>query len=390
MYDLIVKGGTLIDPAQSINEKMDVAIESGIVQEISRNISDDRSKKTIDASGMFVTPGLVDIHTHSAFKIAGLCIDPEKACLPKGTTTVVDAGSTGELLFSPFRKYVIDKPSKTRIFAFLNVESLGMIEFENDQEWPKLLTDENERYFPLFVNVDRTISTINENRDVIIGIKWAHHGINGLHLARKVCDDAGCILMMESHFMPDGLTYARQGDIITHAYHRNKSQFTQTFDGMMDEDGKIRKEFFDAVKRGVLLDTGHGRGSFSWKTAELALKDNLPPNTISTDLWTGNVEGPVHDLPTTISKFLHLGMSLENAIEASTSAPASAIKRLGEIGTLKPGSCADLSIFKLLDGKFPLSDCYEEARICEKLLTPIYVIRNGEAILPDQKFAGKL
>jgi dihydroorotase len=142
--------------------------------------------------------------------------------------------------------------------------------------------------------------------------------------------------------------------------------------------GEICPEFFDAVKRGVLLDVGHGKTSFSWKLAEMAFKEGLKPNTISTDLWVGNLHGPVFDMPTTMAKFLHLGMTLEEVVTASTVSPALAIDRSGEIGTLKPGACADIAVFKLQEGRFPLVDCYGESRVVSRMFTPTRVVRNGD------------
>jgi dihydroorotase len=139
-------------------------------------------------------------------------------------------------------------------------------------------------------------------------------------------------------------------------------------------------ELFDVAKRDVLLDVGHGKSSFSWKLAELGMKEGLKPNTISTDLWVGNLHGPVFDMPTTMAKLLHLGMSLEEVVKASTATPAAAIGRLGEIGTLKPGAHADISLFKPLDGKFPLVDCYGEIRVTARKLEPVNVIHDGKII----------
>jgi predicted amidohydrolase len=170
---------------------MDVAILNGKVEDVEPRISESNAKRVIDASGMIVTPGLVDIHTHTAYDVVRLSIDPEQACLPKGSTTVVDAGSTGELIFRPFKKFVIER-SRCRVLAFLNVESLGMIEFADiqpnntDQGWPKLLTSQNEIYAPLFINLEKTINTIRDDRDNIVGIKWAHHGLKEIGRASSM------------------------------------------------------------------------------------------------------------------------------------------------------------------------------------------------------------
>ncbi len=386
MYDVVVKGGTLIDPAQDINEKMDVAILRGKIERVSKTIAEGNARRVIDASGMIVTPGLIDIHTHTAYNVVRLCIDPETACLLKGTTTVVDAGSTGELNFAPFREYVM-RPSRVRILAFVNIESLGMVEFvdnerSTDQSWPDLITGIDESFAPLFVNMKNTAELIRKNRKTIVGIKWAHHGIKLMALAREAADRSGCALMVENHFMPEGLKYVRKGDLVTHLYHNYNNPHTGHVDGLVHR-GKVHPEFHDAVKRGVLLDVGHGKGSFVWKIAEIAFKDGIRPQTISTDLWIANLNGPVYDLPTTIAKLLYLGMNLEEVVRACTATPASAVKKLGEIGTLRHGACADVTIFKLKNGKFPLIDVTGAARMGTQMPTPIHVIRGGTVVVSN-------
>jgi dihydroorotase len=382
LYDLVVKGGLLIDPAEHIHEEMDIAVMGGRIAAVEHKIPKNEAKHVIDSSGMIVTPGLIDIHTHTAHELVRLSVDPEQACLRKGSTTVVDAGSTGELLFTPFRKYLIEK-MRIRILAFLNIESLGMVEFWlppkfTDQSWADIPTALDESLAHLFINVENTVKTIRENRGTIVGIKWAHRGIRSMTIARQVADQAGCPLMIENYFMPEALRNVKKGDLITHIYHHNINPLAKppSYDALTD-DGRIRPEFHDAVKRGVLLDVGHGMGGFSWKVADLAFKEGLKPYTISTDLWIGNINGPVYDLPTTLAKFLHLGMTFEEVVEACTSHPASVIGRLGELGTLKIGACADIAVFKLREGRFPLSDAFAETRMGGKILVPAHVVRGG-------------
>ena len=385
MYDLLVKDGLVIDPAQHIHEEMDIAVTGDRIAAVERNIPKNEAKHVIDSSGMIVTPGLIDIHTHTAYQFVRLSIDPEPACLLKGSTTVVDAGSTGELLFTPFRKYLIEK-ARIRILAFLNIESLGMVEFWlppkfTDQGWADIPTALDESMAHLFINLDNTVKTVRENRGTIVGIKWAHRGMRSMTIAREAADQANCPLMIENYFMPEALRNVRKGDFVTHIYHHNINPLAKppSYDALTD-DGKIRPEFHDAVKQGVLLDVGHGMGGFSWKVADLAFKEGLKPHTISTDLWIGNINGPVYDLPTTMAKFLHLGMTLDEVVEACTSHPASAIGRLGELGTLKPGACADIALFKLKEGRFPLSDAFGETRVSAETIVPIQVVRGGRIV----------
>jgi dihydroorotase len=390
LYDLLVKGGMVLDRAQGISEKMDVAVTSGKIEAVETSISDAKAKKTVDAEGLVVSPGLIDIHTHVAWELVRLSIDPYTRCLLKGTTTAVDAGTTGELNFRGFEHYVIDT-SKTRILAFINIESLGMVEFADikpgntDQEWPSLLTRSKEKYAGMFISEENTEKVIRDNRDTIVGIKWAHHGIMGMEKARQTGDSAGCRLMVENRFMPAaGMRLLKKGDIITHIFHNAFNANSGYVDGIY-QDGKIPEEFFQMRKKGIIFDVGHGQGSFSWDVGELAFKEGIQPDTISSDLWSGNIDGPVYDLPTVMSKFLHLGMSVEDVFAAATSDAASAVGRKGKLGTLQPGRPADIAVFKLREGSFPMEDCYGKVRKMKRHIVPVHVVKGGELMLSNGK-----
>jgi len=389
LYDLLIKGGLLLDSASGLSEKMDIAITRDKVDAVEHRISDGSARRTLDAKGLVVAPGLIDLHTHVAWEVVGLGIDPYSHCLLRGTTTAVDAGSTGELNFRGFKRYVIDQ-SKVRILALLNIESLGMIEFADvkpwytTQEWPSLLTSSDEKFVKMFINAKETERTIEQNRKTIMGIKWAHHGIKGMAMARRSADAAKCKLMIENKFMPEASHYVRKGDMVTHIFHNAFDRHSGRKDGLL-QDGKIPGEFFKMLKAGVVFDVGHGKGSFSWDVAGLALKEGIRPTTISSDLWSGNIDGPVYDLPTVMSKFLHLGMSLEEVFAASTAAPASVIGRGDELGTLKPGVTADVAVFKVREGSFSLEDCYGKVRKAGRRIVPVHVVRAGEVVLEDGK-----
>jgi len=371
--DVVVKNGTVIDPSQGIHEQKDIAVAHGRIIDLRRGINADEAKHVVDASGMIVTPGLVDLHVHCSFNITHLAIDPEIACLAKGCTTVLDAGSTGELNFMGFRKFVTDT-SKTRIFALLNIESLGMIEFARaNQKWPELITDRDG----MFINTEGTCEVVNQNRDSIVGIKWAHHGLEGLALARKAADEANCIVMAENHHQPECLKYLKKGDVVTHLYHGLRME---QHDGLLDADGKVQPEFYEAAKRGVIFDLGHGARSFTWEVAENGLGQGIMPDTLGTDLHVENLRGPVYDLSTTMSKLLLLGMSLDEVIEATTFTPAKVLGKHDLIGTLKVGACADIAIFKLEKGKYSFVDTKGESRIGRQKLTVTGVIRHGRII----------
>jgi dihydroorotase len=382
--DVLISGGTVIDPSQGISEKKDVAVERGRVASIENHISHGSAGKVIDAKGLLVTPGLIDLHSHVARTVTRLSVDADDVGLARGSTTMVDAGSTGELLFPAFRKHVIES-ARCRILAFLNVESLGMVEFiqreptDSDQEWSDLITTRNSAYASKFVNLENSLKIIRSNRDVIVGIKWAHHGLKLLKLARKLAGLARLPVMAENYFLPDLLKYLRRGDVITHFYHRNRNILGKQ-DGISSDGKHIIPEAHRAGRKGLLLDVGHGRGSFSWSLAEIAFKESLVPDVISTDLWIGNVNGPVYDLPTTMSKLLHLGMSLEETVRATTLTPASVLKRDQDLGTLKFGAPADIALLRLHEEPVSLPDSYGASRRVSKTLRPVMTFRGGKLV----------
>jgi dihydroorotase len=373
-FDLVIKGGTVVDPSQGIHEQKDVAIAQGRIADVRRGLNASAAKRVVDASGKLVTPGLIDLHVHCSHGINYIAVDPETACLRKGCTTVVDAGSMGELNFMGFRKYVMDA-SKARILALLNIESLGMVEFARDnQKWPQLITGQDS----MFINVEGTCEVANQNKDVVVGLKWAHHGVEGLALARKAADEVGCLVMAENHHQPDCLKYLKRGDLITHLYHGLRME---QHDGLLDADGRVQPEFFEAQKRGVVFDLGHGAGSFTWEVAEKGLSQGIKPDTLGTDLHTQNLNGPVFDLPTTMSKLLMLRMTLDEVVEASTFAPAKVLGKQKQIGTLKVGSCADVAIIRLQKGKFVFKDVKGEERMGRLKLAVTGVVKDGEVIV---------
>lgn len=371
-YDLLIKGGTLIDPAQGIHAQMDVAFANDVVAEVGGDLPRAGARDVLDAGGCIVTPGMIDLHVHVFPGVSHFGIEPDPTCLAKGATTVVDAGSAGADTFPGFRKYVIEV-SETRILAHLNISSQGM-----------LTAEIGEFEIPDYANVDKACETIEANRDVILGVKVRltknsivseRSGLLPLHRAREAADAAGLPIMVHPNnawcdSIDDILRAMQAGDILTHCFHGMAC-------GILDDAGKVRNSVHEAIERGVIFDVGHGGGSFSWAVVEGAMTQGVLPQTLSSDLHIYNVNGPVYDLATVVTKFLHLGMPIEDALAKVTSVPAEIIRMQGKIGTLAAGAWGDAVIFELRKGEFQLEDAHGEVRVGNRKLVPVTVVKGG-------------
>ena len=279
IYDLLVKGGTLVDPALKLHAKKDVAFTDGVVSAVDDDLSKTEAREVLDASGRIVTPGMIDLHVHVFYGVSHFGIEPDPTCLAKGATTVVDAGSAGADTFPGFRKYVIEV-SGTRILAQLNISSQGMLTVEI-----------GEFEIPEYANVDKACQMIEKHRDVILGVKVRltknlivseKSGMSPLHRAREAADAAGLPIMVHPQdawcgSIDDILAVMRKRDILTHCFHGMAC-------GILDDHGQVRKSVREAMERGVVFDVGHGAGSFNWKVAERAMEQGVEPQTISSDL----------------------------------------------------------------------------------------------------------
>lgn len=371
-YDLMLAGGTLLDPDQRVRTVTTIAFANGRVAAVDPHLSPADASETVDCAGRIVAPGMIDLHVHVFWGVSHYGIDPDPHCVAKGVTTAVDAGSAGADTFPGFRKYVIDV-SATRLFARLNISSQGMLSREIGEL-------DDLRY----ASVPKAIATIEQHRDVILGVKvrLTRHsivsleaGIRPLHLAREAADAVRLPIMVHPQeawcdSLDDILMVMRDGDILTHCFHGLSH-------GILDDAGKIRRSVHEAMERGVIFDVGHGRGSFSWRVAERALGQGVQPQTISSDLHAYNVNGPVYDLATTVSKFLHLGLSLEDALHKVTATPARVLGMSRQIGTLRPGAWGDAVVFDLQEGQFAFPDSHGEVRMGRQRLVPQTVVRAG-------------
>lgn len=372
-HDLIVKKGTLVDPAQGINETKDIAFSDGNVSLIADDIPASDGREVLNAEGCYVTPGLIDLHVHVFHGVSHFGIEPDPTCLARGATTVVDAGSAGADTFPGFRKYVIDV-SDTRILAQLNISSQGM-----------LTREIGELENPDYADVDKACRMIEQHKDIILGVKvrltrnaivGERAGMIPLHRAREAADAAGLPMMVHPQdawcdSIDDILAVMRKRDILTHCFHDMAC-------GILDENGQVRESVHDAIERGVIFDVGHGAGSFSWDVVTKAMEQGVEPTTISSDLHIYNINGPVYDLVNVVNKFLYLGMSIDHALAKVTSIPADTILMPGQVGTLAVGAWGDAVIFEKRNGEFKLVDAREQVRISKEILEPIVVIKGGK------------
>ena len=354
-YDLILRGGRVVDPLQKLDAVTDVAFSDGKVARIGAGLQAGASTDIRDISGRIVTPGLIDLHTHVYWGGTSLGIDAEGFCRSSGVTTAVDTGSAGPGNFAGFRKHVIER-SEVRILAYLHVSFAGIYAFS-----PRVMVGESEEIRLMAPNDAAEVA--NANRDIIVGIKVrvgarasGRSGTVPLDIALQVADEVGLPLMAHIDEPPPSyeevLARLRPGDILTHAFRPfpNSPATAQ---------GTVKRAVIEARRRGVLFDIGHGKGSFAFKTARAMLANGFLPDTISSDVHALCIKGPAFDQVTTMSKFLCLGMPLTEVIAASTVNAAFALKR-PELGSLKPGSVGDATILSVKEGRFDYVDVVGE------------------------------
>jgi dihydroorotase len=369
--DLVIRGGTVIDPGSGLHDRRDVAIDGGRIVALEPELPAVDARRALDATNRLVVPGLVDLHVHVYWGVADLSVEADSTCLGRGATTVVDAGSAGANTFPGFRRSVLDA-SRGRVLAYLNISAMGQID-------PFL----GELHDLRFADPERAAAVAVANPDLIVGFKVrvsemlaGPNGLTGLDRAQEAGRAADLPVMVHIGGTPfdieEVLARLRPGDVVTHAYTGWRPG------GIVTDAGRVVAAAHEARSRGVLFDVGHGAGSFIWSVAEAALADGFRPDTISSDLHRFNVAGPVHDLATTLSKFLLLGLSLEEVVAMATSAPASALRRPGVLGSIAVGAEADVTILELEEGRFDLTDSAGTVREARRRLVPVAVVRAGE------------
>jgi dihydroorotase len=369
--DLLIRGGEVVDPSQKLRGRFDLGIRWGRIVRVDSEIPVAAANQVIEANGNLVTPGLVDLHTHVYPLGSALGLPADELVPYTATTTDVSAGDAGANNFGAFRHYVM-AAARSRMFAFVHISRIGLAGFPVGEE---LNID--------YLDVDAAAKCVAENSDVVLGVKVRISrnvvGTNGLEPLRRAIRAAevsgtGARVMCHIGDAPGDLStlldLLRPGDVLTHAYSGAGNNTVQ--------NGKLLPAALEAKQRGVLIDVGHGGGSFDYTVAEPAIEQGLTPDTISSDIHalSGNTPG-IPYLPWVMSKFLNLGFSLEQVVALATSAPARVINRVDKLGTLQIGAPADVAILELVDEPVEFVDTRNHRRPGTRWLRPVHTVRAG-------------
>jgi dihydroorotase len=374
-YDLLIKGGRVIDASQKLSAERDVAIANGKIAVLAANIPAAQAKEVFDARGRLVTPGLINVHAHLYKYGNTITVDPDAVGFPAGVTTAIDAGSAGANTFLGFRKFIIDT-SPLRIYAMLNIAIIGNYG--------------NELYLNMsLINPRQAITIINQHKDRIVAIKVR---INGLHdevaqdvevlkKAREAADATGLPIMMHWSNEPDVLALLKRGDILTHPFTPPSPRMPNMFGGA---PGPVLPQILALKDRGVLTDAQMGTSHHLFDNAEKAFSQGWVPDLISTDIGTQNAQNRNGQLlPWVMTQFLHLGLSVEDVIEKVTLTPTKVFKFPAKHGTLEPGVDADVTVIDLQEGNFELIDQQNNKRTARRKFVPVAVVHGGTLMKID-------
>ena len=378
-FDLVIKGGDVLDPSQSLRGRRDIGIRFGVIEAVEADIPAARAHRVLDAGGKLVTPGLIDLHAHVFPYGSAIGIPADELVAQQGTTTCVSAGDAGANNFAAFRRHVVAS-TRTRLYAFVHIANIGLAGFPVP-----------ELYNIDFAQTDAAARAVAENADMVLGIKVrmsenviAKHGPEPLKRAIAACvaADTGAKVMCHiggvetRELMSQILDLLRPGDILTHCFS-GAPNIGGAFTNIV-QDGKLLPAALAAKKRGVIFDVGHGGGSFDYTVAEAAIAQGAPPDTISSDIhvFSGNTPGMPY-LTWVMSKFLGLGFSLEQVVAMATVNPAKAIGRNPKLGTLQIGAPADVSIMELVEGPVSFVDTRKNQREGRAHLKPLQTVAAG-------------
>ena len=368
-YDLLIKGGKVIDASQNLSGERDVAIANGKIAAVAANIPAARARDVFDARGKLVTPGLVNQHAHVYRWAYPISVDPDQVGFPAGVTTIVDAGSGGASTFLGFRKYIIDT-SPVRIYAMLNISTVGNFG--------------NELYLSMgLINAQAAIRVIKEHKDRILGIKvrinGKHdelaHDVEVLKRAREAADATGLPIMMHWTNERDLLSLLKRGDILTHPFNITNGNQDNLFGG---QPGQVLPQILELKERGIWTEGQAVNSHHLWVNSEKAFAQGWAPDVISTDMGAVTPQSPNGLLlPWTMTQYLHLGLTVEQVIERVTLTPTKIYKFPEKLGTLEPGVTADVTIIDLQQGSFELIDQRGEKRIGRQKFVPVATVHGG-------------
>ena len=378
-YDLIIKGGTVIDPSLNLSSVCDIAIADNKIAAISDTIKADATS-TINAEGLVVTPGLIDFHTHLFYGGTDIGVMPDMAFLPLGVTTAVDTGSAGSANYSVFSSSIIAN-SIVRVKSYLNVCPAGLS-----------TTKYHENVSPKYYDKKKMAAIIDKYSHEILGLKIRaskelveDEGLEPLKKTIELAAEFGLPVAVHTTNPPEDAAeiakLLRAGDIYVHMYQGTGSH-------IVGSDGKVKQAMKDAKERGVIFDASNGGNHWVFAVARAALADNFYPDIISTDITTKTLyKPPVYGLPYIMSKYLNMGMSLDSVVAACTCKPAQLMHMENKIGTLKPGAYADVALFKVAQRPTKFTDTKGEVVIGEQLLVPQATIKDGQLVYKSIEFA---
>jgi dihydroorotase len=378
MYDLLLKGGTVVDPSSGLNGVQDVAIEQGKIARIESQIAPAEARRVIELPGTIVTPGLIDLHAHVFEGFTRLGVHPDQGGVYAGVTTIVDAGSAGCATFGGFPRYIIPQ-CRTEIIPFLHICQTGLSTI------PDIIAESS-------IDLDATLRVTARYKNLICGIKARMvspaleiFGMEMPRLARRAARESGIKLMVhigdtERRYDPTVirrlLPMLEAGDILTHYFTANPG-------GVLDGNGRLVPEAWEAAKTGVWFDTAHGQGNFSFDIGRRIIDQGLLPHCISTDLTIPGRLRTVHSMTEMMTRFLGLGFTLEQVVAMCTANPAKAIGAEGRLGSLAGGRQADVSILKIVEGDWTVYDVLGASLSVQQAVVPVLTVKRGELFEPE-------
>jgi len=369
---LLIKGGMVIDPAVNFHGLMDILIKNGKIIAMSPGEKHEVASQVIDATGCYVFPGLIDYHTHLFYGGTHIGVNPDLALLPQGVTTAVDQGSAGVSNMEAFFDTVIAR-SQAQIFCYLHVAPSGLESLPYNPE----VVD------PSLYDLRASLGLFEKYAGRLLGLKIRQSreivgelGLTPLKATIRMAEEIGCRVVVHTTNPPDAVgklaDLLRTGDVFTHMYQGKGNS-------IVNADGTIDERIYRARERGVIFDTADGRGHYSFDVAKKALTAGFVPDVISTDLTCSNVYNQaVFGLPLMMSKYLALGMTLDDIVKACTAAPAKLIGREGKLGTLAPGACADVAVFRIAEKQVVFTDFAGQSLVCNQLLIPQLTVSRGK------------